>query len=61
MSKSKLANKRQVNRTARMRARPSAMELFGSLKSAKPFPGLKVEKEAARRAVAAQAVREGLK
>jgi bifunctional DNA-binding transcriptional regulator/antitoxin component of YhaV-PrlF toxin-antitoxin module len=51
----------QANGSAVVRARPSALELFGSLRSAKPFPGLKAEKEAVSRAVAAQAAREGLK
>jgi len=47
--------------TAVVRAQPCAVELFGSLKPAKPFPGLKAEKEAVSRAVAAQAAKEGLK
>jgi hypothetical protein len=37
------------------------MELLGSLKPARPFPGLKEEKAAVRRAVAAHAAKEGLK
>jgi antitoxin PrlF len=40
---------------------PSALDLFGSLKPAKTFPGLKEEKEGTRRAVAEQAAKEGLK
>jgi antitoxin PrlF len=47
--------------TAVVRCQPNALELFGSLKPAKPFPGLKEEKEAMRRAAAAQAAKEGLK
>ena len=47
--------------TALVRPQPSALELFGSLKPAKRFPGLQEEKESVRRAVAAQAAKEGLK
>lgn len=44
-----------------VRPQPSALDLFGSLKPAKPFPGLKEEKEGTRRAIAEQAAKEGLK
>ena len=47
--------------TAVVRAQPNAVELFGSLKPAKSFPGFKAEKEAVSRAVAAHAAQEGLK
>ena len=47
--------------TAVVRPEPNALELFGSLKPVKPFPGLKEEKAAMRRAVAAQAAKEGIK
>ena len=47
--------------TAVVRAQPNAVALFGSLKSAKRFPGLRAEKEAVSRAVAAHAAQEGLK
>ena len=35
--------------TAVVRPEPNALELFGSLKPVKPFPGLKEEKAAMRR------------
>ena len=47
--------------TAVVRPQPNAVELFGSLKSVKRFPGLRAEKEAVSRAVAAHAAQEGLK
>ena len=51
----------QDNGTAVVRAQPSALDLFGSLRPAKPFPGLKAEKAAMKRLTAAQAAKEGLK
>jgi antitoxin PrlF len=51
----------QDNGSVVVRPQPSALDLFGSLKPAKPFPGLKEEKEATRRTVAEQASKEGLK
>ena len=50
----------QNDGSAIVRLQPSALELFGSLKPAKRFPGLKAEKEASRLAVAQQAAKEGL-
>jgi len=44
-----------------VRPQPSALDLFGSLKPVKAFPGLKEEKAGTRRAVAEQASKEGLK
>ncbi|MEO8428109.1 MAG: type II toxin-antitoxin system PrlF family antitoxin [Verrucomicrobiota bacterium] len=57
----KLAWEIQDDGTVVVRPQPSALGLFGSLKPAKPFPGLKEEKEGTRRAVAGQAAKEGLK
>jgi hypothetical protein len=37
-----------------------AADLFGSLKSARVFPGLQPEKEAVKRAVGEQAAKEGM-
>jgi antitoxin PrlF len=51
----------QDNGTAVVRPQASALDLFGSLKPAKPFPGLRAEKEAAKRLTAQQAAKEGLK
>jgi bifunctional DNA-binding transcriptional regulator/antitoxin component of YhaV-PrlF toxin-antitoxin module len=51
----------QDNGTAVVRPQPSALDLFGSLKPAKAFPGLKEEKRAIRRLVAEQAAKESLK
>ncbi len=51
----------QDDGTAIVRPQPSALDLFGSLKPAKPFPGLKTEKEAVKRLTADQAAKEGLK
>ncbi|HOX04667.1 MAG TPA: type II toxin-antitoxin system PrlF family antitoxin [Candidatus Paceibacterota bacterium] len=51
----------QPNGSALVRPQPSALQLFGSLKPQRPFPGHRKEKEAVRRAVAAQAAREGLR
>lgn len=44
-----------------VRPQPSALHLFASLKSRKPFPGTKQEKEAVRRLAGEQAAMEGLK
>ena len=46
------------NGTVTVRAEPSALALYGSLKSRKKFPGIKAEKAALRKHVAAQAARE---
>jgi AbrB family looped-hinge helix DNA binding protein len=46
------------NGTAVVRPEPSALALFGSLKSRKKFPGIREEKAAMRRAVASSAARE---
>jgi len=44
--------------TATVRPEPSALDLFGSLKSKRKFPGLKEEKDAVRRFVARQVAGE---
>jgi len=49
------------NGYALVRPQPSALDLYGSLKPKKAFPGIQEEKEAVRRAVAKQAAKEGLK
>ncbi|HEV2393511.1 MAG TPA: type II toxin-antitoxin system PrlF family antitoxin [Verrucomicrobiae bacterium] len=46
--------------SAIVRPQRSALELFGSLRSAKKFPGRAVERESAARAASLQAAREGL-
>jgi bifunctional DNA-binding transcriptional regulator/antitoxin component of YhaV-PrlF toxin-antitoxin module len=46
--------------TAVVRPQPSALALFGSLKSTKKFPGCAAEREAAARAAGRQAAREGV-
>ena len=51
----------QDNGTAIVRPQPSALDLFGSLKPAKAFPGLKAEKDAVKHLMANQAAKEGLK
>jgi bifunctional DNA-binding transcriptional regulator/antitoxin component of YhaV-PrlF toxin-antitoxin module len=51
----------QNNGTAIVRRQPSALDLFGTLKPAKPFPGLAAEKDAVKRQTADQAAQEGLK
>ncbi len=43
-----------------VRPQPSALNLFGSLKSSKKFPGRAVERHAAARAAGRHAAREGL-
>jgi bifunctional DNA-binding transcriptional regulator/antitoxin component of YhaV-PrlF toxin-antitoxin module len=43
-----------------VRPHPSALDLFGSLKSPKKFPGRAAERETAARAAARQAAKEGL-
>lgn len=44
--------------TVTVRPEPSALALFASLKSKKKFPGIKEEKAAVRKLIAAQAGRE---
>jgi antitoxin PrlF len=51
----------QDNGTVIVRPQPSALDLFGALKPAKPFPGLKAEKDAVKKLTASQAAKEGLK
>ncbi len=51
----------QKDGTAIVKPQPSALDLFGSLRPSKHFPGLKAEKEALKRLAAKQAAREGLK
>ena len=43
-----------------VRPQPSALDLFGSLKSPKAYPGLAIEREAATRLAGEQAAQEGL-
>jgi bifunctional DNA-binding transcriptional regulator/antitoxin component of YhaV-PrlF toxin-antitoxin module len=50
----------QDNGTVLVRPQPSALDLFGSLKPAKPFPGLRAEKETVKLLTANQAAKEGL-
>ncbi len=50
----------QPDGTAIVRPQPSALELFGSLKSEVSFPGISKETEAAQRAMAEEAANEGL-
>lgn len=50
----------QDNGTAMVRPQPSALALFGSLKPAKAFPGLKAEKAAVKRLVGQRMAKEGL-
>ena len=45
--------------TVIVRPQPSALDLFGSLKSPKKFPGRAAEREAAIRAVARHATKKG--
>ena len=45
--------------TVIVRPEPSALTLFGSLKTRKKFPGIKAEEAAVRRHIAAQAAHEG--
>ena len=51
----------QDNGTAIVRPQPSALDLFGTLKPSKPFPGLKAEKDAVKKLAASQTAKEGLK
>jgi antitoxin PrlF len=44
--------------SAVMRPEPSALDLFGSLKSTRKFPGMKEEKAAIRKYVASRLARE---
>jgi bifunctional DNA-binding transcriptional regulator/antitoxin component of YhaV-PrlF toxin-antitoxin module len=46
--------------TVVVRPQPSALDLFGSLKSPKKFPGRAAEREAAARAAGRHAAREGV-
>ena len=43
-----------------VRPQPSALDLFGSLKSSKKFPGRAAERQAAARAAGRRAAKEGL-
>ncbi|MEW6235872.1 MAG: type II toxin-antitoxin system PrlF family antitoxin [Candidatus Omnitrophota bacterium] len=43
-----------------VRPQSSALDLYGSLKPKKIFPGIREEKESVRRAVAHQAAKEGI-
>ena len=47
--------------TVTVKPEPSALELFGSLKSKKTFPGIKEEKAELRKRMAKQAATEGTK
>ena len=49
----------QEDRSAVVRPQASALELFGSLKSPKKFPGRAGEREAVSRAVGKHAAKEG--
>ena len=51
----------QSDGTVIVRPQPSALGLFGSLKTTKPFPGVKAEKKAVQRLIAERAAREGIK
>ena len=46
--------------TVVVRPQPSALHLFGSLKSPKKFPGRAAEREAVARAAGRQAAKEGM-
>jgi antitoxin PrlF len=46
--------------TAVVRPQPSALSLFGSLKSARQFPGRAAEREAVAQAVGRHAAKEGV-
>jgi AbrB family looped-hinge helix DNA binding protein len=48
----------ETNGTVVVRPEPSALDLFGSLKTTKRFPGIQEEKAAVRKSVAARAARE---
>ena len=48
----------ETNGTVVVRPEPSALDLFGSLKTTKRFPGIKEEKAAVRKSVATHAARE---
>jgi len=61
MPHSKLTDKGQTTVPTVVRPQSNTAGLFGSLKPTKPYPGLKKEKEAVRRAVAAQAAKAGHK
>lgn len=49
----------EANGTATVRPEPSALALFGSLKTRRKFPSLKAEQDAVRRRVAEHAAHEG--
>lgn len=49
----------QSDGTATVQAQPSALGLFGSLRSGKKFPGRKKERDAAMQAAAARALQSG--
>ena len=46
--------------SATVRPQPSAMELFGCIKTSVPFPGIKEERMSAQEAAAQHAATEGL-
>jgi antitoxin PrlF len=46
------------NGTARVRPEPSALALYGSLKSQRKFPGIREEKEAVRKHISGSAAHE---
>lgn len=46
--------------TVTVRPEPSPLDLFGSLKSQVPYPGLTEERDIVRKAVAKQAAEEGM-
>ena len=51
----------QSDGTVIVRPQPSALDLFGSLKPKKPFPGVQEEKRTVQKLIAKLAAREGLK
>ncbi len=55
----RLTWKLQEDGSAVVRPQASALDLFGSLKSAKKFPGRVAERETVSRAVGKQAAKEG--
>ena len=46
--------------TALVRPQASALGLYGSLRPAKPFPGIEMERKAMQRAIGKQAAKEGI-
>ena len=51
----------QPDGTVIVRPQPSALELFGSLKPTKPFPGIQEERKAVQKLVAKRAAKKALK